>query len=313
MSRVEEALRRAAGGISVELRTPAPRADNPFVPESAHVVSGVHEFPLQNSGTERQTNSRDSRRTVVASERPRYGETRPIAEEVEGKILLDDEMSVASVEEYRRLATSLHQLQLQTGLKKVMVSSAMPRDGKTLTSTNLALTLSDSFKRRVLLIDADLRRPSIHSVFKIGNAHGLSDGLRADARGALPLIEVSERLSVLPAGAPDRNPMASLTSDRMLGVLSEAVGRFDWVILDTPPIGLISDASLLAGLVDGVLLVIGAGTTHYGSVQRTISEVGRERIVGVVLNRVDQHTAKQLQYHRYYRADGDDHGWNTRA
>jgi Mrp family chromosome partitioning ATPase len=116
---------------------------------------------------------------------------------------------------------------------------------------------------------------------------------------------VSEWLTVLPAGMPDHNPMAGLTSERMKGVLAEAAGRFDWVILDTPPIGLISDANLLAGLVDGVLIVIGAGTTDYTAVQRLISQVGRERIIGVVLNRVQEETA-QLRYQRDYYGGADD-------
>jgi capsular exopolysaccharide synthesis family protein len=281
--------------------------ENPFVPE-VHAVSGVHEFPLQNvSGERTVAPKREPWVTPAPTPRPSVRDPlERIGNEMEGKVVLDQETSSASVEQYRRLAASLHHQQVQTGLKTVMVSSAMPQDGKTLTSTNLALTLSESFKRRVLLVDADLRRPSIHTVFRVTSARGLADGLRGDDDGALPLIEISQRLAILPAGAPDRNPMAGLTSERLKGVLSEAASRFDWVILDTPPIGLISDANLLAELVDGVLIVIGAGSTDYTAVQRMIAEVGRERILGVVLNRVQVDSATQLRYQSYHYGASDD-------
>ena len=116
----------------------------------------------------------------------------------------------------------------------------------------MRLTLSESYGRRVLVIDADLRRPSIHEVFGLDNRAGLAEGLRTGATGSLPVIQVSPTLTVLTAGTPDQRPMAGLTSERMASILKEAASRFDWVLLDTPPIGLISDAQLLSELVDGV-------------------------------------------------------------
>ena len=190
--------------------------------------------------------------------------------------------SPISVEQYRRLAATLYGLHVNAGLRTIMVSSALPRDGKTLTATNLALTLSESYSKRVLLIDADLRRPSIHEVFCLENRSGLAEGLQAGATGSLVVTEVSPTLTVLTAGTPDARPMAGLTSERMATILKEAASRFDWVLLDTPPIGLISDAQLLAGLVDGVLLVVGAGLTDYVAVSKTVKALGRERILGQV-------------------------------
>jgi capsular exopolysaccharide synthesis family protein len=219
---------------------------------------------------------------------------------VEGKVVVDYGTSTVSIEQYRRLAAILHGLQIHSGLRTVMISSALPRDGKTLTTTNLALTLSESYKRRVLLIDADLRRPSIHDVFRLPNEGGLADGLRTGLPGNLPLQEVSPTLTVLTAGTPDRTPMAGITSDRMRTILNEAAARFDWVLLDTPPIGMISDAQLLAGLVDGVILVVGAGSTDYTAIRRTVDELGRERILGVVLNRVQQPISVDSYYQDYY-------------
>jgi capsular exopolysaccharide synthesis family protein len=226
-------------------------------------------------------------------------------EAVRHKIVSSRDTSPLSVEQYRRLAATLHGLQVSSGLRTVMVSSALPRDGKTLTTTNLALTLSESYGRRVLLIDADLRRPSIHEVFGLDNKTGLAEGLGTDASGSLPVTEVSPTLTVLTAGTPDRRPMAGLTSERMAAILKEAASRFDWVLLDTPPIGLISDAQLLAALVDGVVLVVGAGSTDHAAVAKTVQTLGRERIIGVVLNRVEEEQLSQgSHYENYYLPSG---------
>src|SRR5204862_3734359 len=141
------------------------------------------------------------------------------------------ETNPVSIEQYRRLATTLHSIQAGRPLKTLMVSSAVPNEGKSLTITNLALTLSDAYNRRVLLIDADFRRPCIHELFGLMNVHGLADALRSDD-ARLKLVEVSSTLSVLPAGQASGNPMAALSSDRMRTVVAQAASQFDWVLLD---------------------------------------------------------------------------------
>ena len=117
-----------------------------------------------------------------------------------------------------------------------MVTSAVPQEGKTLTVVNLALTLSESYGRRVLLIDADLRWPSVHELLDVPCDAGLSQAL-ASTRRALPIVDVTPRLSVLPAGQPEPNPLAGLSSERMPAMLDEVQHRFDWVLLDSPPVG----------------------------------------------------------------------------
>jgi protein-tyrosine kinase len=192
------------------------------------------------------------------------------------------------VEQYRKLAATLHHAQAERELKVVMVSSAVSGDGKTLTAINLALTLSESYRRRVLLIDADLRRPSVHTVFELKNETGLTDSLTAATERRLPVIHATPNLSLLLAGRPDSDPMSGLTSGRMRRLIAEAAANFDWVIIDTPPLVMLPDANLLAAMVDAAILVIGAGKTPYKLITRAIEAVGRSRILGVVLNRVDQ-------------------------
>ena len=131
------------------------------------------------------------------------------------------EIPPLSVEQYRRLAATLHHTQPERGIKVVMITSALSGEGKSLTSANLALTLSQSYRRDVLLIDGDLRRPSIHHIFQVQNASGLSDGLKSSDE-KLSIIEVFEHLAILTAGKPDPDPMSGLTSDRMRRIVDEA-------------------------------------------------------------------------------------------
>jgi protein-tyrosine kinase len=190
------------------------------------------------------------------------------------------------VEQFRRLAATLHHAQQANGLRSLMVTSASPGDGKTLTAVNLALVLAESYRSRVLLIDADLRRPSIPSVVDLGDGAGLSDALRSSTEQKLALVALTPRLTILPAGQPIANSIEALTSPRMQQILAEAGTRYDWVILDAPPVGPTADARLLTQMVGGTVFVVHAGRTQYSVVQKAIEGLGREQILGVVLNGV---------------------------
>ena len=219
------------------------------------------------------------------------------------KVVIDQDMVPASREQYRRLAATLHQAQAMNGMKVILIASAVAGEGKTLTVSNLALTFSESYKRSVLVIDGDLRRPSLHTVFGIAGSPGLTEGLSSIEEPSLHLHRVTERLTVLPAGRPSGDPMAGLTSDRMRRVIREARDSFDWVFVDTAPIGLLTDANLLASWVDAAILVIKADSTPYPLVQRAIDALGRDRVLGTVLNRAVEpalHGSGYEYYGKYY-------------
>jgi protein-tyrosine kinase len=223
-----------------------------------------------------------------------------VARRLGAKIVLSPAAPPGSVEQYRRLAATLHHAQTQTGLKIVMVASAMPGEGKTLTATNLALTLSESYRRKVLIIDADLRRPTMHQIFDIPNIAGLNEALTSFK--ALPsAFELSPRLTLLPAGRPNPDPIGILTSPAMRELVKNAGNGFDWVIVDTPPVGLLTDANLLARMVDAVIMVVAVGKVPYKIVQRAADALGRDRIMGVVLNRaVGSPFGDSYKYEGYY-------------
>jgi protein-tyrosine kinase len=202
------------------------------------------------------------------------------------RLALSPNVTPEVVEQFRRLAAALFSAQGNGSLKVIMVTSGAPGDGKTMTAVNLALILSESYGRNVLLVDADLRRPSINNLTPHVPTCGLSDGLRAKDDQKLAVMQVTDRLTLLPAGRPDPDPMSGLTSIRMRRIIEEASTRFEWVILDAPPVGPLADASLLAGIADAILFVIRANTTPYPLIQKAIEAVGREKIFGVVLNGV---------------------------
>ena len=227
--------------------------------------------------------------------------------ELAGKLIGTPGVPFGCIEQYRKLGATLHHIQVERGIKVLMVSSAVASEGKTLTSTNIALTLSESYGKRVLIIDANLRRPTLHQIFNLPNLTGLSDALRSERDRTLPLTQVASRLSALTAGRPDADPMSSLTSPRMQRIVQEAAALFDWVIIDTPPAGLLPDAKLITQLAEAAVLVVRAGRAPVQLVMQAVEALGRDRIVGVVLNGVNQASSAAAPYYGYgYYSGGYD-------
>ncbi len=222
------------------------------------------------------------------------------AQEAAPKLVVGTAPDHTLVEQYRHLAASLHHAQLRRGVRTVMVTSAVESEGKTTTAANLALTLSHSHQRRVLLIDADLRRPSVHTLFQLKNVQGLGDALRDGEGDKSPLIHrISPTLSILTAGRPTSDPMSALVSEDMRELIEDAREHFDWVVVDTPPVALLSDANLLAAMIDVAILVVAATSTAYPLVRRAQEAIGTDRILGVVLNRA-RRSDLALGYGYYY-------------
>ena len=296
MSRIDEAWRRVLGNVphSRESAALAERLEEPHEGVLQH-------YPRESVGSSAEAVDRLPHPTVVA---PRTGDRRqlrPLHVAFGPKLVVSDKATPIGVEQYRRLAGAVHDFQVEQGLKTLMVTSALPNEGKTLTVANLALTLSEACSRRVLLIDADLRRPSLHELFRLPNARGLSELLRSEG-GEMPLLQVSEHLTVLPAGNVNQ-PMA-LTSDRMRLLLEQFAATFDWVLIDTAPVGFMPDAQLLARLTRAVLFVIAANSTPHRLVSRAIAELGPECVVGTVLNCVEAHNIPAAAYYQdYYSPD----------
>lgn len=206
------------------------------------------------------------------------------------KLTVGRETDPVFVEQFRRLAASLLHAQRDNQIKSLLITSATPEEGKTLTALNLALILSESYSRRILLVDADLRKPAISESLNLAVSDGLSEAIYGAEDRKVTLVQLSETLSVLPAGRPQGDPLSGLTSMRMSRLLDEARTRFDWVIVDSPPLGAAADAELICPLVDAALVVVRAGRTPHAAIQRTIDTLGRDRVLGIVLNGADGQT-----------------------
>ncbi|HEY3042696.1 MAG TPA: polysaccharide biosynthesis tyrosine autokinase [Vicinamibacterales bacterium] len=205
-------------------------------------------------------------------------------------------------ESFRALRTSLISKYSGEGTKIVLVTSAQPLEGKTTTAANIAMALAYGGSR-VLLVDADMRRPGLHRPLRLTNERGLSQVLTGQAR-VRDVIQrtVDPNLLAITAGKTPPNPSELLASERMKTLLTNlSHGPFDWIIIDTPPVLAVTDAVILAPAVSGVTIVIGAEMTRRRLAERAIETImqTRPRYAAVVLNKVD-FARNKYYYSRYY-------------
>ena len=201
-------------------------------------------------------------------------------------------------EAFRRLYTNLQFVFSASDAKVILVTSAHAADGKTLVSFNLGRALAES-SQNVLLIDGDLRRPSLHETASVPNGAGLSSTfLIGAANAASSVCQVDERLFVLPAGPLPPNPSALLGSDAMRSIIDEVRTRFDRIIIDSPPLEGVSDASVLMNVVDGVVIVANRNATRREHLIDAVQQVRRsgKSLLGVVINRAEQRRADRYYY-----------------
>jgi capsular exopolysaccharide synthesis family protein len=191
-------------------------------------------------------------------------------------------------EGYRLLRTAVGQVPAHGGGQVLVVTSTLPGEGKTLTSINLALTLA-STDARVLLVDADLRRPALHAFLRARRVPGLSELLARMVRPEQAIQRVpGVRLCLLPAGTPlQRSPADLLATAAMRELIATLRDRFDQIVLDTPPIGAVADALVVSPLADAVLVVAQAGRVGRGALAQVLGRLSlaQSRVAGVVLNR----------------------------
>ncbi len=202
-------------------------------------------------------------------------------------------------EAYRTLRTNLDFAGLDRSLKTLVVTSAGVGEGKTTTLANLAI-VSAQAGRRVILVDADLRRPTLHQLFGLPNESGLTTMMRDEEALAVPPLQATgvEGLSVLTSGPLPPNPADLMGSRRMEEVIAALAERADQVLFDTPPVVAVTDAAVLATKVDGVLLVIGAGKTRRDQARAAVQRLEQinARLVGAVLTNAEMGTTFKGYY-----------------
>jgi len=192
-------------------------------------------------------------------------------------------------EQYRMLRTNLVALNSGPPIRVLVITSAIKREGKTITVLNLATVMATDPEKTVVAIDCDLRRPKIHTLLGMHSQPGLSEVLRGEVEPEAVLQKTRiPNLIIIPAGKPPANPSELIGSSRMVHLMEEVKKRFDRVIFDTPPVMAVTDAGVLGAMADGVILVIKTESTKRDIVLRaqTLLKGANAKLVGCVLTNI---------------------------
>ncbi len=222
----------------------------------------------------------------------------------ETMLFFNGQDNAPGMEEFRTLRSRLYQIREKMPLKKLLISSSLPREGKSFVAANLAQVLVKQHGRRVLLIDGDLRGPKLHVVLGATEMPGLSDYLMGEKdefgvmqRGPL------DNLFLIPAGKHVASPAELVANGRLKFLLNRVEPLFDWIVVDSPPAVTVSDPSLLANFCDGVLLVVRSSVTPFDAARKARMEFGDKQLLGVVLNGVENDASTYSRYYYPYGAE----------
>lgn len=204
-------------------------------------------------------------------------------------------------EAYKMLRTRVKYTSVDKKIKTILITSAEPGDGKSTTASNLAEVMMRD-KKRVMLIDCDLRKPTIHKLFGLSNKNGLSDLLYDENLNDNDCIQRAEDIDIITAGTIPPDPSELLGSNKMQVLLSSIDNRYDYIIIDAPPVMAVADAQIIAQITDGVIVVVSANKTIKHSLQKCINELRevKARILGTVLNNYDYKSNGYSGYYYYY-------------
>ena len=211
--------------------------------------------------------------------------------------VITDPESLAA-EKFRFLGVRMRQLQQSRLIKRVLVTSSIAGEGKSLVSANLASVLARRKRQKVLLVEGDLRRPVLAAQFGLGNLAGLAEWLRTDEKSLSNIYHLEgPDFWLMPAGYPPANPLELLQSSRFSGLIAQLTELFDWIIIDSPPLLPLADTTVLARVTDGALLVVREGATERAPLQRSLESLKKLDLLGVVLN-----SSSNGSHHSYYHS-----------
>jgi capsular exopolysaccharide synthesis family protein len=204
-----------------------------------------------------------------------------------------------AAEKFRFLSVRLRQMQQSRSLKTVLITSTIPEEGKSTVGANLACTLARRGQKRTLLLDGDLRRPSIADVFGLGDVAGISEWLQGEAGPTTCIHQLKGmRLCILPAGAPPKHPLELMQSGKLLSIMQRLSTWFDWIVIDSPPVLPLADTSIWLRMADGALLVARQGVTRRTLLKRGMEGLESSKLLGTILNGA----TKRVPSDYYYQA-----------
>ena len=216
-------------------------------------------------------------------------------------LILEKNPKSVAAESYRTLRTNIQYSSFDNPVKSIVITSSEPGEGKSTTSANLALSFAQDGKK-VILIDCDLRKPVVHKEFQISNSRGLSEFLIGRTEFSKVIYKHESGLHVLPSGTIPPNPAEMLASRAMEHLLTQLEEKYDYIILDTPPVNAVTDSKILSTKVDGTILVVKYGYTKKDGVIEAVKGLRavKANIIGTVFNGEENQRGK---YYHYYKKD----------
>ena len=216
----------------------------------------------------------------------------------QSKLVCITDVESLAAEKFRFLGIRLRHLQQKRPLKSILVTSSVAGEGKSTIAANLACALAGNKQQKVLLLDGDLRRPSLAGQLGLGELPGLSDLLEGDSDPATNIYRL-ERLGlcILPAGSPHRNPLEFLQPGKLSALMDRLEASFDWIVIDSPPVLPLADTSIWMRLADAILLVTRPGTTAKRQLQRSLEAIEQSKLLGAVLNGSKEAVANNYYYY----------------
>lgn len=213
-------------------------------------------------------------------------------------VCLVDRESMAA-EKFRFLGIRLRQIRQNRPLKKLLITSSIPQEGKSMVAANLACTLARRQQQKTLLLEGDLRRPALSEMFGLGKLPGLCDWLQGEPGPMRNIYRLDgPGCWFLPAGSSPRNPLELMQSGRLATLMDQLTGWFDWIVIDSPPVLPLGDTSIWMRQADGVLMVTRQGATKKQELQRGLEAIEHSKLIGALLNS-SREAASSDYYARY--------------
>jgi capsular exopolysaccharide synthesis family protein len=207
-------------------------------------------------------------------------------------------------EKFRFLAVRLRQLRQSRPLKKILITSTIPQEGKSTVASNLACTLARRKPQKTLLLEGDLRRPNITSRFGLGPLPGLCEWLNGETSNVNIYRLENLGVWILPAGTAPQNPLELMQSGKLSPLMEQLEAWFDWIVIDSPPVLPLADASLWSRLADGILLVTRKGITEKQQLKRGLETIEKSKLLGALVNSSES-AAHSDYYQRYTSPTAD--------
>jgi len=288
MSRVFEALQRSQGG--------SPDPNNSPLVDQSEAASAVAVEALPAPGMSSPEQIIESDWLKVPADRVLHPVPTP-----EQRLVVMTDPDSHGAEMFRVLATRLAHMQQKRQLQKLLVTSSVVDEGKSVVAANLALTLARRAGEKVLLIEADLRRPTVSALFSSTQLRGIGEW----AEGKLALEDSLYQIRDLPvwllaAGHPIDEPLPLLESGRFVKMLEAVSQHFDWILMDATPMLPMADSTSIARLVDGVLVVVRDGYTRKKVLNKALDTIDKNKLLGVVFNQATSSSLNDSYYGSYY-------------